>query len=148
MLRVNEVVSPSNPLCPSGMSSLHWAVDGGHIDMVLHILDQGVPADYTTSTTLCGWTPLMRTAMLSGNTQVAQVLIQHGANLNLTDADGKTALMMASLGGFHDIAQLLLQHGADLCAKSKYGKNALDFARSFDRQDVVDVLEKAATLAH
>lgn len=43
MLRVNEVVSPSNPLCPSGMSSLHWAVDGGHIDMVLHILDQGVP---------------------------------------------------------------------------------------------------------
>ncbi|KAL5471543.1 hypothetical protein EMCRGX_G029667 [Ephydatia muelleri] len=118
----------------SGMSSLHWAVDGDHIDMVLHILDQGVPADYTTSTTLCGWTPLMRTAMLSGNTQVAQVLIQHGANLNLTDADGKTALMMASLGGFHDLAQLLLQHGADLCAKSKYGKNALDFARSFSRQ--------------
>ena len=27
----------------AGMSALHWAVDGGHIDMITYILDQGVP---------------------------------------------------------------------------------------------------------
>lgn len=32
--------------------------------------------------------------MLTGSTQVAQVLIEHGANLNLMDADGKTPLMV------------------------------------------------------
>lgn len=25
------------------MSALHWAVDGGHIDMIIYILDQQVP---------------------------------------------------------------------------------------------------------
>lgn len=47
----------------------------------------------TTTHTLHIFTTI-KIAMLSGNTQVAQVLIQHGANLNLTDADGKTALMV------------------------------------------------------
>lgn len=45
----------------SGFSALHYAVDGGHLNVISHILSEGVPADDTGDNTLSGWTPLMRT---------------------------------------------------------------------------------------
>ena len=44
----------------SGFSSLHYAVDGGNIDMVNFVLNEQVPVDDVDSSTLSGWTPLMR----------------------------------------------------------------------------------------
>ena len=45
----------------SGFSALHYAVDGGHLNVISHILSEGVPADDIGDNTLSGWTPLMRT---------------------------------------------------------------------------------------
>ena len=45
----------------SGFSALHYAVDGGHLNVIAHILNEGVPADDVTDVTLSGWTPLLRT---------------------------------------------------------------------------------------
>ena len=47
-----------------GFSALHYAVDGGHLHVVSHILSEGVPADEVGENTLSGWTPLMRTGTL------------------------------------------------------------------------------------
>lgn len=44
----------------SGFSALHYAVDGGHVNVISHILSEGVPADDIGDNTLSGWTPLMR----------------------------------------------------------------------------------------
>ena len=46
-----------------GFSSLHYAVDGGHLHVVSHILSEGVAADEVGENTLSGWTPLMRTGI-------------------------------------------------------------------------------------
>ena len=48
----------------SGFSALHYAVDGGHLNIIAHILNEGVPADDVTEKTLSGWTPLLRTGRL------------------------------------------------------------------------------------
>ncbi|TRZ01342.1 hypothetical protein DNTS_031865 [Danionella cerebrum] len=76
-----------------GCTPLHWAVD---------VLD-----------TVCLWTPLMRTSVVSGNTAVATVLLQAGAEVNIRDRAGKTPLMVAVLNDHTDLVKLLLENGAD-----------------------------------
>ena len=41
-----------------------------------------------------GWTPLLRCAAMSGDPNVAKVLMNAGADPNIKDRDGKTALMV------------------------------------------------------
>ena len=48
----------------SGFSPLHYATDGGHLNVVSHILSEGVPADEVAENTLSGWTPLLRTGKM------------------------------------------------------------------------------------
>lgn len=43
-------------------------------------------------------TPLMRVSALSGNTAVASMLLQAGADVNVQDKDGKTPLMVMGNG--------------------------------------------------
>ena len=40
------------------------------------------------------WTPLMRVSAISGNQEVASLLIDAGADVNVKDKDGKTPLMV------------------------------------------------------
>lgn len=40
------------------------------------------------------WTPLMRVSAVSGNQEVASLLIDAGADVNVKDKDGKTPLMV------------------------------------------------------
>ena len=56
-----------------------------------------------------GFTALMCAAG-GGHEAVAQLLLQHGADVTAAENDGSTALMCAAQGGHEAVAQLLLQH--------------------------------------
>jgi uncharacterized protein len=58
------------------------------------------------------WTPLMYAAR-QGSLDAAKTLVDAGANLNLTDPDGTTALDLAIINGHFDTAALLTERGAD-----------------------------------
>ena len=58
------------------------------------------------------WTPLMYAAR-QGSTEVASALADRGADLNLTDPDGTSALVLAIINGHYDTAALLAERGAD-----------------------------------
>ena len=45
---------------------------------------------------------------------MAKTLIRHGTDINRTDKDGKTALMMSVINGHESLVKLLLENGADL----------------------------------
>ena len=90
-----------------------------------------------------------RTALMyaaSGpNAHTVEILLAHGAEVNVTDGDeGYTALMFAAAEGHADIVQLLLDKGADPFLRDTDGESALKFAMDKNHQDVVDVLQKAA----
>jgi ankyrin repeat protein len=49
------------------------------------------------------WTPLMRVAAVSGSAEMASLLLQQGASINLSDKNGQTALMTAALNGHEEL---------------------------------------------
>jgi uncharacterized protein len=58
------------------------------------------------------WTPLMYAAR-QGAVDGARALAEAGADLNLTDPDGTTALVLAIINGHYNLAAMLLDRGAD-----------------------------------
>lgn len=46
-----------------------------------------------------GWTPLMRVSAVTGSQNVASLLIEAGADVNVRDKDGKTPLMVCPSPG-------------------------------------------------
>jgi ankyrin repeat protein len=67
-------------------------------------------------------------AALEGKLRMAQVLVKHGADVNLTDSDRYTALYLAMLftsKNAQKICRLLLDHGADVNAANAVGKTPL-----------------------
>jgi len=57
-----------------------------------------------------------------------EILIAVGADLNVQDSSGWTALMGATSDGQVEIAKLLINAGADLDVKSLSGETAYDYA--------------------
>ncbi|MCL4136816.1 UNVERIFIED_CONTAM: hypothetical protein GTU68_015963 [Idotea baltica] len=62
-------------------------------------------------------TPLHQ-CCIEGYTEMASLLLQHGASVNTTDIDGWTPLHAAATCGHKDIVELLVRTGADLLASN------------------------------
>ena len=60
-----------------------------------------------------------------GAGRVAGLLADAGANLQATEPDGITPLMMAIINGHHDVAAVLVRKGADVNAVDRSGRGAL-----------------------
>ncbi|KAF5899556.1 fibronectin type 3 and ankyrin repeat domains protein 1, partial [Clarias magur] len=95
----------------NGCTALHWAVDGAHVPVIDFLIEDGCEVD--AHDTVSEWTPLMRVSAISGNADVASLLIQAGADVNTRDKDGKTPLMVAVLNNHEELVKLLLDSGAD-----------------------------------
>ena len=71
-----------------------------------------------------GNTALMHSCIV-GEINVAQVLLEGGAQVNLQNEDGKTALMLATENRRIVIVILLLKHGADINLQDNNGTSSL-----------------------
>ena len=91
---------------------------------------RGVPppsADPTVKTDQGEMTPL-HVAAGSKSLHAAQVLLEHGVDLEDTDSLGRTPLAVAAASGCCSIVKLLIQKGSNVQAKDKYGKSPLIIA--------------------
>lgn len=67
-----------------------------------------------------------------GHYEVAELLVKHGAVVNVADLWKYTPLHEASAKGKYEICKLLLRHGADPSRKNKDGKTPLDLVKESD----------------
>jgi len=90
------------------------ASERGHVEVVRYLLNEtDIDVDHVNK---LGWTALLEAILLSDggprHQQIVQLLIAHGANVNLPDKDGVTPLQHARQRGFAAIERMLVQAGA------------------------------------
>ena len=118
-------------------------LQASHPSMAKLLLEKG--ADVTAARN-DGLTALMCAAE-GGHVAVAQLLLQHGADVAASN-DGSTALMYSALGGHVAVAQLLLEHGADVAAARNDGRTALMLAALCGHEAVAQLLlQRSADVA-
>lgn len=91
-----------------------------------------------------GWTPLHYAAS-KGHTDIAQLLLQHGALVNAPAPDGTTPLMMAALSGSRDMVTVLIRAGADPRAENLQGLTAADWAENNNHSQLAQELNRLAS---
>ena len=93
-----------------------------------------------------GWPPLVFQSRgdRGGNVQRVRDLLDAGADINVRNYKGQTALHCAAKAGFDHIVALLLDHGADVNAKDEKGATPLATAlrsKVKDKERLAAVIE-------
>ena len=109
----------------SGKSDIdiHAVVIGNNLEAVNAYIAAG--ADLNVKDPIGGSSPLI-TASLFGHTEIAEALVEAGADLNHTNNDGSTALHTAAFFCRKDIVALLMAKGADQTKRNNFGSTALE----------------------
>jgi hypothetical protein len=112
-----------------------WAAEGD-ADSVRSSLDSGAHPD-----TSDGYQTILMLAAQHGQTKVANVILEHGANPNLRTWDGWSALMIAVSHGHAGVIRLLIDAGANIEYMDGHGESALTLAISAGYQDIASILD-------
>ncbi|XP_023943013.2 ankyrin repeat domain-containing protein 39 [Bicyclus anynana] len=94
----------------SGYTALHYAARNGHVDICSILVENGACINYPTR---CGNATPLHKAAAAGKEETVKYLIQHGALLDLQDADGTTALHKVVENKKQNLVKILL----DACPK-------------------------------
>ena len=81
-------------------------------------------------------------ATANNHTEIAKILVNHGANVNHRYEEGASPLMEAAHNGNSELVEFFIEKGADVNAKTKDGKSALTFAKEKNHSAVIEILKK------
>ena len=153
-----------------GGTALIPAAERGHVEIVQELLTRtDVDVNHVND---LGWTALLEAIILSNggerHQQIVQLLVDHGADINIPDKDGVTPIKHTQMRGFTEIERILnnalardvqmitaagqgdietvrqlLAQGANVHARDETGKTALIAAAYRNDLAIVDVLIQA-----
>lgn len=121
-----------------GESALHLAAEFGHQDLT----DQCLALGYDLNAVDAGqWSPLL-IALAEDNAELAQKLIEAGANVDTTNALGQTGLMWACYHGRTDLVKKLLAKTQNRHAQDKNGHTAFDYLEKDKDKELQSLLRE------
>ena len=124
---------------PEADRALIEAAKGGNLEQVnLAISDWG---NVNAKSGKLMATPL-HYATVHGHTPVVERLLDKGADVGLTDANGETPLHDAATFGRIEIVKMLLVHKADVNAVTPEKKTPLDYAIEANAENITDLLKQ------
>ncbi|KAJ8013614.1 hypothetical protein DPEC_G00031630 [Dallia pectoralis] len=124
---LNPAISVTTAREPVNGKKMHQAVlmnDEEELTNILQSKSANLPANVPDK---MGYTPLMVAAM-KGYSRLVQILVQHGADVNLKTCSGKNCLMLACFCGHLDIVKYLRENGASWGPQDRAGCTALHWA--------------------
>ena len=79
-------------------------------------------------------------ATVKRNTELVKLLLEKGANPNVTDVNGSTALHFSVIFSYEELVELLMKHKADTSLKDNRGKSAQDYATVTGNNKIIQLL--------
>ena len=134
----------NNPLVEGGRwSTLHEAVHKGNKIRVLELLGKGLDVNVRSAAKNdYGLTPLFL-ACQKGDLDLAQMLLDRGADVNLGKTTGSSPLHISVENGHRALVELLLARGTLTEVESLFVKKPLEIAREKGLKDIAELLESA-----
>jgi ankyrin repeat protein len=126
---------------PDGLTALHLAVRDGYRDVVATLLARGADVNAPAFRRLARF-PLV-VAVLMNRVEIAGLLLDFGADIEIPDAMGRRPLHLAALDGRSDMVRVLLAHGADVNAVDNTLSTPLALAREWGHAEVAALLQGA-----
>jgi ankyrin repeat protein len=130
----------------NSITPLHYTALMGNIKVARLLIENGAhvnPYDKYSgelNATFISGTVLQVAINYSPNEEMAKLLVEKGAKLNLKDCFGNTELHLATLKGYADLVQLLIKHGSEVNAVNEYNHTALYYAAQHGYRSVADIL--------
>ncbi len=144
--RVQELIKEKpdrvNSFASDGFTPLGLAAFFGYADIVTFLLAKGANPNLASKNEQ-RVTPL-HSAVAAGHFDIAGVLLENGAKVNVQQEDGFTPLQEAAANGRLDLVELLLDRRADVSARNNKGQSALDLAEMNGHADIAGVLRQHA----
>ena len=155
------------------VSALEAAIGSGHTRIAYALLRFGVEPTWQDAdmAARCGRTQLLRTllkrgvevnhfegyggtaavtmvmsAAFAGETGAIQALVEYGADVNLSNENGWTALLSAASCGHTEVVRLLLSLGANAEAADKGGDTPRTMAAKEGHDEVARLLKEAGAI--
>ncbi|MBY0352911.1 ankyrin repeat domain-containing protein [Candidatus Babeliales bacterium] len=121
-----------NTIFWEGKNTLHWAAEKGHTECVKLLLatkKKGVlkkrytkPRANVNAASLNAGLTALALAVIGNHLPCAEVLIEHGADVNCQNTMGLTALHIAANNGWYDCLKLLLDNQANVATAPTEGE--------------------------
>ena len=119
---------------------LHQAVLDNDLQLVKRLLSKGKAIDVIGSRKY-GYGSALHLAVREGHVDIAQVLIDRGAQVDVLDPDDFTPLHNAAWNGNLEMTELLLAAGADINASTYDGDTPLKLAKSNDQVQIAKFIQ-------
>jgi len=125
---------------PDGDDNLTFlqAAAKGDVEAVKELLDKGVDVNAVVE----GHSDLnaLMVAALNRHSEVVEVLLAEGADVNARDEKGWSALMVATMENQIEMVKSMLEMGADVNIRSDEGRTALDIAEDNGFDEIAEML--------
>lgn len=125
-----------NETNPYGFTPLIMACYYNNKEAVLSFIEQNAELDYVSQE----GTALMALTV-KGNVDLAEILLVKGANPDLTNVQGITALMYAVQFENKKLVELLLKHKANTKLLDNKGNSAFEYAVKTKNEDIINLLK-------
>ncbi|MEQ1948526.1 MAG: ankyrin repeat domain-containing protein [Bryobacteraceae bacterium] len=129
----------ASQISSDGWTPLHLAAHFGNSGVVRILLNKGGDPNSPSENALRN-SPL-HAAAAGKATEVAKLLVLHGANVNARQHAGWAPLHAAAQNGDVDFARLLIENGADVNIRAENHQRPIDLALLKGQQEMVDFLE-------
>lgn len=144
-LLIEEGNADATPKDDEDLTAFTTAIKAGHLEVAMYLLSAGKadPNDVYTDDKGKVHESLLMDSIEATQVELSLLLIEKGANVSYTDADGVTILTQAAYQGLTQVVSALLSQGSDkvdIAATNSEGVNALIAAASEGYTEIVTML--------